>query len=159
MTTFSPFVRRSINPPPDRGGSGEGCILLSSSSLKLDLVLQTAQVLPCAGDQLVSGCRLSESCDHVQKIQIYSNIDKIIIPFMEMQTGGRSVGSWLVLTQAGGGQQGCPSLHLLRKGQQGRERFSLVLFHTTFPQGPQSPSAVTLLLGKCLCLILMQPIN
>lgn len=110
--------------------------------------MQAARVLPCAGDQLVSGCHLSESHNHVQKIQIYSNIDKIIIPFMEMQAGGREVGSWLVLTQAGGGQQGCPSLHLLRMGQQGGERFSLVLFHTTFPQGPQSPSAVTVLLGK-----------
>lgn len=64
-----------------------------------------------------------------------------------------------MLTQAGGGQQACPGLHLLRMGQEGREGFSLVLFHTTFPEGPRSPSAVTVLPGKCLCLILMQPIN
>lgn len=76
----------------------------------LDLILQTAQVLPHSGGQLVSGCHLSENYDHRQEIQIYSNIDKIVILFMEMQTGGkqRDFGSWLTLTKARGREQGCP---------------------------------------------------
>lgn len=111
-------------------------MLLSSSSSKLDLVLQAAWVLPRSGGQLVSGCHLSESCDHVRKIQIYSNIDKIIILFKEMQAGGRGrdVGSWLVLTQAGGRQQGRPSLHLLWMGagaaREGKVCPSFVSHHT-----------------------------
>lgn len=73
------------------------------------------------------------------------------------------VGSWLVLTQAGRRQQGCPSLHLLRTGWW-QERLALGLFHTT-PLSPHG-SREALLRSLChleneyhLCLILMQPIN
>lgn len=91
-------------------------MLLSSSSLKLDLVLQTAPVLRHSGGQLVSGCHLSECCDHVRKNQIYSNTGETIILFTEMQVGGRArvVGGWLVLTQAGERQWGHVILNLLR---------------------------------------------
>lgn len=141
-------------------------MLLSSSSLKLDSVLQTARVLPRSGGQLVSGCHLSESCNHVRKIQIYSNIDKIIILFTENQVGGRGRdgGSWLVLTRAGGRQQGHPALHLQRMAggvvREGKVCPGFVLHRTTvFPQGPRSPSPRRLENEHHLCLILMQPIN
>lgn len=132
-------------------------MLLSSSFLKLDLVLHTAWVLPRSGGQLVSGCHLSECCGHVRKSQIYSNTDEIIILFMEMQAGGRGrvVGTWLVLTQAGGRQWGHVTLNLLRLGGSGKGGKVLkvcpgFVSHRTsiFLQGPRSPSAVVMPLGK-----------
>lgn len=120
-------------------------MLLSSSFLKLDLVLHTAWVLPRSGGQLVSGCHLSECCDHVRKNQIYSNTDEIIILFMEMQAGGRGrvIGTWLVLTQAGGRQWGHVTLNLLRLGGSGKGGKVLPWFcfppHQHLPAGAAKP--------------------
>lgn len=78
---------------------------------------------------------------------------------MEVQAGGRDVGSWFVLTQAGGGQ--LPQFTPAEDGVAREEKVFPGLVSHHLPTGAVKPFC-----GDCaawkmnsLCLILMQPIN